>query len=89
MSNDTAGLQTRFDAAVADSKNLAERPDSATLLKLYALFKQASEGDVTGEKPGAMDFVGAAKWAARDALRGTAAADAMERYIALVNSLKS
>jgi len=81
-------LQARFDAAVEQSKILAQRPDSATLLKLYALFKQASEGDVTGDKPGAMDFVGAAKWTARDALRGTAAADAMTRYIALVDELK-
>jgi acyl-CoA-binding protein len=87
MSNDPR-LQERFDAAVEASKNLEHRPDSATLLKLYALFKQASEGDVAGEKPGAMDFVGAAKWMARDALRGTDRAEAMQRYIALVEELK-
>jgi acyl-CoA-binding protein len=89
MSDASAPLQAQFDAAVAASKNLEERPDSATLLKLYALFKQATEGDVTGEKPGAMDFVGAAKWTARDGLRGTTAAQAMQRYIALVAELRS
>jgi acyl-CoA-binding protein len=88
MANVDPSLQAQFEAAVEQSKNLAERPDSATLLKLYALFKQGSEGDVTGEKPGAMDFVGAAKWSARDALRGTSMADAMKRYIALVEGLK-
>jgi acyl-CoA-binding protein len=89
MSDASAALQAQFDAAVAASKNLEERPDSATLLKLYALFKQATEGDVTGEKPGAMDFVGAAKWTARDGLRGTTAAQAMQSYIALVTELRS
>ena len=88
MANVDPTLQARFEAAVEQSKNLAERPDSATLLKLYALFKQGSEGDVTGEKPGAMDFVGAAKWVARDALRGTPPAAAMQSYIALVEELQ-
>ena len=88
MANVDPTLKAQFEAAVEHSKNLAERPDSATLLKLYALFKQGSEGDVTGQKPGAMDFVGAAKWTARDALRGTSMADAMKSYIALVNELK-
>jgi len=89
MADTDPKLQSRFLAAVEQSKNLAERPDSATLLKLYALFKQASEGDVSGDKPGAMDFVGAAKWTARDALRGTTTAEAMTRYIALVDELSS
>jgi acyl-CoA-binding protein len=88
MSNDDSILKTRFEQAVEQSKNLEKRPDSANLLKLYALFKQASEGDVAGDKPGAMDFVGAAKWTARDLLRGTPAAEAMKSYIALVEELK-
>jgi acyl-CoA-binding protein len=88
MSSDDATLKARFEQAVEQSKNLEKRPDSANLLKLYALFKQASEGDVTGDKPGAMDFVGAAKWSARDELRGLPAAEAMTRYIALVDELK-
>ena len=45
-------LQARFDAAVANSKNLSERPDNATLLKIYALYKQATEGDNGEKKPG-------------------------------------
>jgi len=88
MPTDDTTLKARFEQAVEQSKNLDKRPDSANLLKLYALFKQASEGDVTGDKPGAMDFVGAAKWSARDQLRGMATADAMTSYIALVDELK-
>lgn len=88
MSNADATLQAQFEQAVAQSKSLEQRPDNASLLKLYALYKQASEGDVTGERPGAMDFVAAAKWNARAQLRGTSAADAMRSYIALVESLR-
>jgi len=88
MSEPDAALRSAFEEAVAQSKNLPERPDNATLLQIYALFKQATEGDVTGERPGAMDFVGAAKWNARDALRGVSNSDAMQRYIAVVEGLK-
>jgi diazepam-binding inhibitor (GABA receptor modulator, acyl-CoA-binding protein) len=87
MTDADAALKTRFEQAVAQSKNLAERPDNASLLKLYALYKQASEGDVSGERPGAMDFVALAKWNARAELSGTSTADAMRSYIALVESL--
>ena len=54
-------LTTRFEAAVANSKNLSERPDNATLLKLYALYKQGSTGDNAEKKPGFSDMVGRAK----------------------------
>ena len=54
-------LQEQFNQAQADSKNLSERPDNMTLLKIYALFKQGSSGDVTGERPGMTDFVARAK----------------------------
>ncbi len=83
-----ATLQTQFEQAVARSKTLPERPDNATLLRLYALFKQASEGDVDAERPGALDFVALAKWNAREQLRGTSAADAMRSYIALIQDLE-
>ena len=79
--------QIRFDAAVAQSRNLSERPDNATLLKIYALYKQATQGDQTEPKPGFSDMVGRAKWDAWNALKGTAAEDAMERYVALIESL--
>lgn len=82
-----ADLQAAFESAVANSKNLSERPDNATLLKLYALYKQASAGDVTDKKPGFGDMVGRAKWDAWDALKGTGKDDAMQQYIDLIDSL--
>ena len=81
-------LQEQFDAAVADSKNLPERPDNMTLLKIYALYKQASVGDVEGKRPGFTDMVGRAKFDAWDGLKGTSADDAMQQYIDLIESLK-
>ncbi|CAG0934018.1 MAG: hypothetical protein EFKGCFLK_01507 [Rhodocyclaceae bacterium] len=83
-----ADLQASFEAAVAASKTLGERPDNQTLLQLYALYKQASSGDVEGKRPGFGDMVGRAKYDAWAAIKGTAVADAMQRYIDLVNSLK-
>lgn len=81
-------LQSQFDQAVADSKNLPERPDNMTLLKIYALFKQASAGDVDGKRPGFTDMVGRAKYDAWDTLKGTSKDDAMQQYIDLINGLK-
>lgn len=81
-------LSERFQRAVAESKTLSERPDNATLLKLYALYKQASVGDVDGNRPGFTDLVGRAKWDAWNELAGTARGDAMQRYVDLVESLK-
>lgn len=81
-------LQGQFDQAVADSKNLPERPDNMTLLKIYALFKQASTGDVDGKRPGFTDMVGRAKYDAWDALKGTSKEDAMQQYIDLITGLK-
>lgn len=88
MSNDDAKLRADFEQAVAHSKTLKERPDNASLLKLYALYKQATEGDVSGTRPGAMDFVALAKRNAREELRGVGSAQAMRRYIALVTELE-
>lgn len=81
-------LKQTFEAAVAASKQLPERPDNATLLKIYALFKQASEGDVEGRRPGMTDMVGRFKWDAWAALKGTASEDAMRQYIDLIEGLK-
>ena len=80
-------LQSKFEAAVADSKNLTERPDNATLLKLYALYKQASAGDNTDTKPGFSDMVGRAKWEAWNGLKGTPSQEAMRQYSDLFESL--
>jgi len=81
-------LKDQFEAAVAESKSLPERPDNATLLKLYALYKQGSSGDAEGERPGMMDFVARAKFDAWAELKGTASEAAMQQYIDLIESLK-
>ena len=83
-----ANLAKLFEQAVADSKKLTERPDNATLLKLYALYKQATDGDVAGKRPGFTDLVGRAKWDAWSEIKGTTADDAMQQYVALVDDLK-
>jgi acyl-CoA-binding protein len=80
-------LKAQFEAAIANSKNLSERPDNATLLKLYALYKQASAGDNTEPKPGFSDMVARAKWDAWNGLKGKAADEAMQQYIDLIESL--
>jgi acyl-CoA-binding protein len=83
-----ADLKAQFEQAVADSKKLSERPDNMTLLKLYALYKQGTSGDVDGNRPGFTDMVGRAKWDAWKELEGTGTDDAMKQYVALVDSLK-
>lgn len=80
-------LTTRFEAAVAQSKTLTERPSNATLLKLYALYKQATVGDNTEKKPGFSDMVGRAKWDAWTGLKGTSSDSAMQTYVDLIESL--
>ncbi|MBL8422416.1 acyl-CoA-binding protein [Accumulibacter sp.] len=80
-------LHAQFETAVARSKTLRERPDNATLLRLYALYKQASDGDVDGRRPGFTDMVGRAKYDAWAALKGTASDDAMHEYVSLVDRL--
>lgn len=82
-------LETRFKQAADDVQNLDERPDNDTLLKLYALYKQGSEGDVSGEKPGFFDFVGVAKYEAWEKLQGMDPDEAKQSYIDLVESLRS
>ena len=81
-------LQEQFNQALTDSKNLPERPDNMTLLKIYALFKQGSVGDVTGERPGMTDFVGRAKFDAWAELAGTSQEMAMQKYVDLISNLK-
>ena len=83
-----ATSKAAFDKAVADSKTLPEKPDNATLLKLYALYKQASGGDVEGKRPGFTDMVGRAKWDAWNEIKGKSNDEAMKEYVALIESLK-
>ncbi len=82
-----ADLQSRFEQAKQDVQGLSERPDNDTLLRLYALYKQGSEGDVSGEKPGFFDFVGTAKYEAWAKLKGTAPDEAKKKYVDLVKKL--
>ena len=81
-------LKSTFEAAVANSSKLSERPDNATLLRIYGLYKQATQGDVQGAKPGFSDLVGRAKWDAWNALKGTSPEQAQKKYIDLIDSLE-
>ena len=81
-------LKAAFDKAMLDSKNLSERPDNATLLKIYALYKQGSAGDNTEKKPGFSEMVARAKLEAWNNLKGTSQDDAMQQYIDLIASLE-
>jgi acyl-CoA-binding protein len=83
-----ADLKKQFEQAVADSKSLPEKPDNMTLLKIYALYKQASSGDVDGKRPGFTDMVGRAKWDAWNEAKGKTGDAAMQEYVDLIESLK-
>lgn len=83
-----ADLEQRFEEAARDSQTLAERPDNNTLLQLYALYKQATVGNVNTSRPGQFDFVGRAKWDTWEKLKGTSTKEAMQQYIDLVDRLK-
>ena len=83
-------LQQEFDQAVADSKQLSERPANDTLLQLYSLYKQATEGDVNTEPPAnPFDFVAKAKYSAWASLKGKSKEIAMQEYISTISKLKS
>lgn len=81
-------LQARFEAAEANSKLLPARPDNPTLLKIYALYKQATAGDNAEKKPSFSDIVGRAKWDAWEKLKGTSGDAAKQQYIDLIESLR-
>ncbi len=82
-------LQQLFEQAVADSKLLNKKPDNETLLKLYSLYKQATEGDVNTDPPSnPFDFVNKAKHDAWSSLQGKTKEDAMKAYTDLVQALK-
>ena len=80
-------VQDLFERAASAAKSLPERPDDATMLTLYALYKQGSVGDVQGDKPGFFDFVATAKYEAWLKLAGTEVEDARSRYVELVRKL--
>ena len=82
-----ADLRAQFEQAAKDVKALPERPGNDTMLRLYALYKQGSEGDVTGTRPGMFDFVGSAKYEAWEKARGMSQEQAQKKYVDLVKSL--
>ncbi|WP_045760760.1 acyl-CoA-binding protein [Xanthomonas albilineans] len=82
-----ADIKAAFEKAAHDITEREERPDNDTLLRLYALYKQGAEGDVSGKKPGFFDFVGTAKYEARAKLKGMPQAEAQKKYVDLVKKL--
>jgi acyl-CoA-binding protein len=84
----TDDLSARFEQAATQAKALPTRPSNEDMLTLYALYKQGASGDVTGERPGFMDFVGGAKYDAWKKLAGMSREEAMKKYIAKVTALK-
>ncbi len=81
-------LQDDFQAAVSRSQQLTKRPSNEELLDLYALFKQSSEGDVSGDRPGGFDFKAIAKFDAWASKKGISKDQAMQDYIKLVDHLQ-
>ncbi len=80
-------LKERFENAVRKSRTLAKRPSNETLLKMYGLYKQGTEGDVKGDRPGGFDFKAIAKYDAWASLTGMKKEEAMTAYIELINQL--
>ncbi len=80
-------LRREFEQAAKDVQQLRTRPDNDTLLKLYALYKQGTEGNLSRTQPGFFDFIGTAKYEAWGQLQDVSEEDAMRRYIALVQQL--
>lgn len=81
-------LQSQFNDAQDRVQKLPERPDNINLLKLYALYKQGTEGDVSGKKPGRVDFIKRAKFEAWEGVKGKSKDQAMQEYVNLVAELE-
>ena len=84
-----SAIESAFTTALADVEELPERPSNEDLLKLYALYKQSTVGDVAGDRPGMMEFVKRAKFDAWALLEGTSQEDAMQSYVDAVEELKA
>lgn len=83
-----ATLTDQFKSAQDEVQRLSERPDNETLLELYSFYKQATEGDVNGDKPGPFDFKARAKYDAWESRKGMKRDVAMKAYVRLVEHLK-
>jgi diazepam-binding inhibitor (GABA receptor modulator, acyl-CoA-binding protein) len=86
-SRNTMELNAQFEEAAAKSKQMTRRPTNEELLRLYALYKQGSEGDATGDRPGGFDFKAIAKFDAWEELKGMSKDKAKEEYVSFVNKL--
>jgi diazepam-binding inhibitor (GABA receptor modulator, acyl-CoA-binding protein) len=82
-------LSARFEQAAQDAQHLPTRPANDVMLKLYALYKQATVGDVRGSRPGVLDMTGRLKYDAWTKLKGTTVEQARADYVALVDQLKA
>ena len=80
-------IENEFKSAVDRSSSIRQKPTNEELLMLYALYKQVSEGDISGDPPGGFDFKGAAKYDAWKELTGRDKNQCIKEYIELVNSL--
>ena len=89
MENPKLDLKAQFEKAAQEAQKLPKKPDNSTLLKLYAHYKQATAGDVSGKRPGFADMVGQAKFDAWGKLKGMSKETAMQAYIELVKKLKA
>lgn len=87
--DNSMNMQAAFNTAQTAAKNLSERPGNGTLLEIYALYKQATEGDVDGDRPGFNDMVGRAKFDAWATNKGLSKADAMQKYVDLIRDLQT
>ena len=81
-------LHEQFEQAVTESKLLPEKPSNDILLKIYSLYKQATQGDVSGEKPNGFDFINLAKYNAWESQKGKTSEESVQEYVDLINSLK-
>ena len=81
-------LDDNFKSAADRATELPKRPPNDILLKLYALYKQGNEGDVTGDRPGFADFEGRAKFDAWNKIKGKSTDEAKQKYISLVEKLE-
>lgn len=81
-------LTEDFNKAISESKELTRRPSNDELLELYSLYKQGSEGDVSGDRPGGFDFKAIAKYDAWASQKGISKEEAMQQYIDLMKKLK-
>jgi acyl-CoA-binding protein len=88
MAGKAKSLKDRFSDAKARVEGLSARPSNDELLQLYGLYKQATEGDVAGSRPGLLDLKGRAKYDAWAKRKGTSKDEAMKAYVALVDGLE-